>query len=166
MQLRCLPYKRMFIVHVFLCSLLTCNPDQSYILSRYVFQYRSQLAVGSSLTSLACANSRSSRLVIVHGLNGNKMEKWYLLGSAVLALGLNIPPYALGQYGCVHPYISSNLIIDILQLERRKRDLLVQHAKRFPSFAMGDWNALILDPVHSMWRDCHVLHCHHPHVAN
>jgi len=39
------------------------------------------------------------QLVIVHGLNGNKMEKWYLLGSAVLALGLNIPPYALGQYG-------------------------------------------------------------------
>src|ERR1700730_11548764 len=102
MQLRCLPHKCMFIFHVFhQGSLLTCNPDQSHILSRYVFQYRPQLAVGSSLASPACVNSRSSRLVIVHGLNGNKMEKWYLLGSAVLALGLNIPPYALGQYGYV-----------------------------------------------------------------
>lgn len=39
------------------------------------------------------------QLVIVHGVNGNHMEKWYLLGSTIMTLGLNIPPYALGQYG-------------------------------------------------------------------
>jgi hypothetical protein len=39
------------------------------------------------------------RLVLVHGVNGQKMEKFYLLGSAFMALVLVIPPYAAGQYG-------------------------------------------------------------------
>jgi hypothetical protein len=39
------------------------------------------------------------QLVIVHGVNGNAMEKYYLIGSTILSLALNIPPYALGQYG-------------------------------------------------------------------
>ncbi|KAJ8514376.1 hypothetical protein ONZ45_g8086 [Pleurotus djamor] len=39
------------------------------------------------------------RLVVVHGVNGQMMEKYYLICSAVLAMILVIPPYAAGQYG-------------------------------------------------------------------
>ena len=41
------------------------------------------------------------RLVLVHGLNGNKMEKWYLIGSTLVACALNVPVYALNQFGYV-----------------------------------------------------------------
>ena len=97
----------MFIVHI-----------STYAhISNFVFGI---LAVGSSLPSLACVDSRSSRLVVVHGLsyskplNRNDMEKWLVQ-----------------QYGCVHvPYVSGDLINDpFLQVEHRKRDLLVRHSK-------------------------------------
>ncbi|KAF9260000.1 hypothetical protein L218DRAFT_947097 [Marasmius fiardii PR-910] len=39
------------------------------------------------------------QLVIVHGMNGKRLEKFYLIGSALLALALVIPPYATHQYG-------------------------------------------------------------------
>jgi hypothetical protein len=39
------------------------------------------------------------QLVIVHGVNGNMMEKYYIIGSFVFALALNIPVYAQGHYG-------------------------------------------------------------------
>ncbi|KAF8187054.1 hypothetical protein K438DRAFT_2019733 [Mycena galopus ATCC 62051] len=38
-------------------------------------------------------------LVLVHGINGNKMEKYYILGAILLTLGCNIPPYAAGALG-------------------------------------------------------------------
>ncbi|KAJ6538001.1 hypothetical protein B0H19DRAFT_1382605 [Mycena capillaripes] len=39
------------------------------------------------------------QLVIVHRVNGQQMEKWYIWGSIILALALTVPPYALKQYG-------------------------------------------------------------------
>ncbi|KAK1223056.1 hypothetical protein PQX77_014055 [Marasmius sp. AFHP31] len=39
------------------------------------------------------------QLVVVHGMNGKRLEKFYLIGSAVLACALVIPPYAAHQYG-------------------------------------------------------------------
>ncbi|KAJ6487891.1 hypothetical protein C8R45DRAFT_1144505 [Mycena sanguinolenta] len=39
------------------------------------------------------------QLVLVHGANGQKMEKWYILGAILLTLGCNIPPYAAGALG-------------------------------------------------------------------
>ncbi|KAJ6487938.1 hypothetical protein C8R45DRAFT_261762 [Mycena sanguinolenta] len=39
------------------------------------------------------------QLVLVHGVNGTKMEKWYILGAILLTLGCNIPPYAAGALG-------------------------------------------------------------------
>ncbi|KAG9224370.1 hypothetical protein PLEOSDRAFT_159773 [Pleurotus ostreatus PC15] len=39
------------------------------------------------------------QLVIVHRLNGQKLEKYYLIVSAVIAIVLAVPPYATGQYG-------------------------------------------------------------------
>ncbi|KAJ8089885.1 hypothetical protein PM082_018463 [Marasmius tenuissimus] len=39
------------------------------------------------------------QLVVVHGMNGRRLEKYYLIGSAVLACALIIPPYAAHQYG-------------------------------------------------------------------
>jgi hypothetical protein len=39
------------------------------------------------------------RLVVVHGKNGQRLEKYYLIGSALLAFALVIPPYAAHQYG-------------------------------------------------------------------
>ncbi|KAF4592655.1 hypothetical protein EYR38_008354 [Pleurotus pulmonarius] len=39
------------------------------------------------------------QLVIVHRLNGQRLEKYYLVVSAIIAIVLAVPPYATGQYG-------------------------------------------------------------------
>ncbi|KAJ7267038.1 hypothetical protein B0H12DRAFT_1099286, partial [Mycena haematopus] len=39
------------------------------------------------------------QLVLVHGVNGTRMEKWYILGAIFLTLSCNIPPYAAGALG-------------------------------------------------------------------
>ncbi|KAL0572639.1 hypothetical protein V5O48_009325 [Marasmius crinis-equi] len=39
------------------------------------------------------------QLVVVHGMNGKRLEKFYLIGSTVLAFALVVPPYAAHQYG-------------------------------------------------------------------
>lgn len=39
------------------------------------------------------------RLVVVHGMNGRRMERFYVIGSLFMSLLLTIPPYATGQYG-------------------------------------------------------------------
>jgi hypothetical protein len=41
------------------------------------------------------------RLVLVHGVNGQKLEKYYLLGTTILSLALNVPTMALHQFGYV-----------------------------------------------------------------
>lgn len=44
------------------------------------------------------------RLVVVHGFNGQTMEKYYIVGSVFVAICLTVPPYAAGQYGLVGSY--------------------------------------------------------------
>ncbi|KAJ7359458.1 hypothetical protein DFH08DRAFT_952592 [Mycena albidolilacea] len=39
------------------------------------------------------------QLVLVHGVNGQKMEKYYVLGAVLLTLACNVPPYAVGAFG-------------------------------------------------------------------
>ncbi|KAJ7835998.1 hypothetical protein B0H13DRAFT_2369046 [Mycena leptocephala] len=39
------------------------------------------------------------QLVVVHRVNGQQMEKWYIWGPIIWALALTVPPYALKQYG-------------------------------------------------------------------
>ncbi|KAI0685276.1 hypothetical protein BC835DRAFT_533554 [Cytidiella melzeri] len=39
------------------------------------------------------------QLVVVHHVNGQKMEKYYIVGAALLALAITVPPYAAKQYG-------------------------------------------------------------------
>ncbi|KAF7326829.1 hypothetical protein MSAN_02495200 [Mycena sanguinolenta] len=39
------------------------------------------------------------QLVVVHGKNGQQLEKYYLIGSTLLAFALVIPPYAAHEYG-------------------------------------------------------------------
>ncbi|KAJ7263486.1 hypothetical protein C8J57DRAFT_1333658 [Mycena rebaudengoi] len=39
------------------------------------------------------------QLVVVHQVNGQKMEKFYIAGSILISLCLTVPPYALKQYG-------------------------------------------------------------------
>ncbi|KAJ7476398.1 hypothetical protein B0H11DRAFT_1810087 [Mycena galericulata] len=39
------------------------------------------------------------QLVVVHQVNGQKMEKFYIFGSILISLCLTVPPYALKQYG-------------------------------------------------------------------
>ncbi|KAJ7657257.1 hypothetical protein DFH06DRAFT_1131767 [Mycena polygramma] len=39
------------------------------------------------------------QLVVVHQVNGQKMEKYYIWGSILIALGLTVPAYASKQYG-------------------------------------------------------------------
>ncbi|KAJ7088786.1 hypothetical protein B0H15DRAFT_981755, partial [Mycena belliarum] len=38
-------------------------------------------------------------LVLVHGCNGQRLEKWYIIGTSVLCALVTIPPYAAGQFG-------------------------------------------------------------------
>ncbi|TFK31611.1 hypothetical protein BDQ12DRAFT_716899 [Crucibulum laeve] len=39
------------------------------------------------------------QVVLVHGLNGTKLEKYYLIGTTMLSLALNVPTFALHQFG-------------------------------------------------------------------
>ncbi|KAJ7138154.1 hypothetical protein C8R44DRAFT_766945 [Mycena epipterygia] len=39
------------------------------------------------------------QLVLVYGVNGNMMEKYYIIGSSLLSLTCSITPYAAGQLG-------------------------------------------------------------------
>ncbi|KAF5376417.1 hypothetical protein D9615_008582 [Tricholomella constricta] len=39
------------------------------------------------------------QLVLVHGVNGKMMEKYYVIVTVVLSLALNVPTYALGEFG-------------------------------------------------------------------
>ncbi|KAJ6538118.1 hypothetical protein B0H19DRAFT_1270483 [Mycena capillaripes] len=39
------------------------------------------------------------QLVVIHGINGQKMEKYYIGGSILISLCLTVPPYAMKQYG-------------------------------------------------------------------
>ncbi|KAL0568958.1 hypothetical protein V5O48_013012 [Marasmius crinis-equi] len=39
------------------------------------------------------------QLVVVHRVNGKKMERFYIFGSIIFALCLTVPPYAAKQYG-------------------------------------------------------------------
>ncbi|KAJ7323990.1 hypothetical protein DFH08DRAFT_640179, partial [Mycena albidolilacea] len=39
------------------------------------------------------------RLVVIHQINGQKMEKFYIFGSIIISLCLTVPPYAAKQYG-------------------------------------------------------------------
>ncbi|KAJ7359429.1 hypothetical protein DFH08DRAFT_1074907 [Mycena albidolilacea] len=39
------------------------------------------------------------QLVLVHGVNGQQMEKYYILGAVLLTLACNVPPYAAGALG-------------------------------------------------------------------
>ncbi|EIM79404.1 uncharacterized protein STEHIDRAFT_116593 [Stereum hirsutum FP-91666 SS1] len=44
-------------------------------------------------------NQSSRANFVVHGLNGRRMEKFYVIGSLFMSILLTIPPYATGQYG-------------------------------------------------------------------
>ncbi|KAF5376416.1 hypothetical protein D9615_008583 [Tricholomella constricta] len=39
------------------------------------------------------------QLVLVHGVNGQRLEKYYVLGTIILSLALNVPTMALHQFG-------------------------------------------------------------------
>ncbi|KAJ7890113.1 hypothetical protein B0H14DRAFT_2336512, partial [Mycena olivaceomarginata] len=39
------------------------------------------------------------QLVVVHGKNGQRLEKYYLIGATLLSFAVVIPPYAAHQYG-------------------------------------------------------------------
>ncbi|KAJ7024638.1 hypothetical protein C8F04DRAFT_1400997 [Mycena alexandri] len=39
------------------------------------------------------------QLVLVHGVNGQRMEKYYLSAAAIMTLACTIPPYAAGAFG-------------------------------------------------------------------
>ncbi|KAF7365741.1 hypothetical protein MVEN_00447900 [Mycena venus] len=46
-----------------------------------------------------CCIALNLPLVLVFGVNGNKMEKYYIVGSVILCLACNIPPLAYGKLG-------------------------------------------------------------------
>ncbi|KAF7343993.1 hypothetical protein MVEN_01688500 [Mycena venus] len=46
-----------------------------------------------------CCMALNLQLVLIHGVNGLKMEKYYVIGSSLLVAGCNLPPLAGGQLG-------------------------------------------------------------------
>ncbi|KAJ7478897.1 hypothetical protein FB451DRAFT_1395511 [Mycena latifolia] len=46
-----------------------------------------------------CCIALNLQLVLIFGVNGNKMEKYYLLGAAILCGACNIPPWVVGKFG-------------------------------------------------------------------
>lgn len=71
------------------------------IFELYAVHYRAEFAVsGDRFFGAASFTYLSSpRLVVAHGINGQRMEKFYLIGSAAMSAILTVPPYAAGQYG-------------------------------------------------------------------
>ncbi|KAJ7241306.1 hypothetical protein B0H12DRAFT_1024172, partial [Mycena haematopus] len=57
-----------------------------------------QLTLEMSSFLLFCV-ALNLQLVIIHGINAPKLEKFYIFGSIIISLCLTIPPYALKQYG-------------------------------------------------------------------
>ncbi|ESK83011.1 hypothetical protein Moror_11763 [Moniliophthora roreri MCA 2997] len=60
-----------------------------------------QFTLQSSSFLLFCI-ALNLHLVIVHDVNGQRMEKYYIIVSALVAITLVVPPYAAGQYGWDH----------------------------------------------------------------
>ncbi|KAJ6464692.1 hypothetical protein DFH09DRAFT_547836 [Mycena vulgaris] len=46
-----------------------------------------------------CCIALNLQLVLVYGVNGNKMEKYYIAGSALLCAVCNVPPWIAGELG-------------------------------------------------------------------
>lgn len=91
---------------------LTESPVMVYSFS-YVFQRFLRPVLPSTCSKLQYnvagellidGHRRSSRLVVVHHINGQRMEKYYLIGSTLLCLALNVPPLALDQFGWNQAY--------------------------------------------------------------
>ncbi|VDB86917.1 unnamed protein product [Peniophora sp. CBMAI 1063] len=57
-----------------------------------------QLTLRMSTFLLFCI-ALNLQLVVVHGIRGKHLEKYYVACSLVMALIITIPPYAAGQYG-------------------------------------------------------------------
>ncbi|KAJ7926253.1 hypothetical protein B0H13DRAFT_2653970 [Mycena leptocephala] len=53
--------------------------------------------------SLFCCMAVNLQLVLIHGVNGNKMEKYYLLTATFLCAACNIPPLVSGVFGWYPP---------------------------------------------------------------
>ncbi|KAJ6462820.1 hypothetical protein DFH09DRAFT_1347497 [Mycena vulgaris] len=51
------------------------------------------------------------QLVLIHGVNGQKMEKYYILGALALPLACSIPPYAAGAFGVYDPMRSTEPLV-------------------------------------------------------
>ncbi|KAJ6578389.1 hypothetical protein B0H19DRAFT_931021, partial [Mycena capillaripes] len=48
---------------------------------------------------LLCCVAHNLQLVVVHQINGQKLEKFYICGSILISLGLTASPFALKQLG-------------------------------------------------------------------
>ncbi|KAJ7822637.1 hypothetical protein B0H14DRAFT_3470618 [Mycena olivaceomarginata] len=57
-----------------------------------------QLTLEISSFLLFCV-ALNLQLVVVHQINGQKLEKFYIYGSILISLCLTVPPFALKQYG-------------------------------------------------------------------
>ncbi|KAK7043180.1 hypothetical protein VNI00_008534 [Paramarasmius palmivorus] len=79
-----------------LCS--TGRIDDFYAGCLTYTSFVEQLTLELSSFLLFCI-ALNLQLVVVHGVNGQRMEKFYLIISALLTIVLVVPPYAAGQYG-------------------------------------------------------------------
>lgn len=86
--------------------------------------------------------------MLVHGFDGQRLEKYYFIGSVALSLALTIPPYATHQYGwdaafkdCwyANPDPKAQLAWQVHIFFRE----VGEHGTKHPS---ADWHAVDLDP--------------------
>lgn len=99
------------------------STDHPRIFELHAFLCRSQSPV--------CLYSASSywhylipiRLVVVHGYNGRKNEKFYLIGSVVMSALITIPAYAAGQYGWAVLFVCFSIYLSLMhRWDRSEKD--------------------------------------------
>ncbi|KAJ7920860.1 hypothetical protein B0H13DRAFT_2318916 [Mycena leptocephala] len=91
--------------------LLIYGLGANIVLSSTMFLNMKETAPGCSLlaffavtspllsASMFCCIALNLQLVLVYGVNGNMMEKYYVLGAVFLSAACTIPPFAAGELG-------------------------------------------------------------------
>ncbi|KAJ7792161.1 hypothetical protein B0H14DRAFT_2932751 [Mycena olivaceomarginata] len=87
------PYLNRVSFRLLICASSKCCPWVAHVHQRKGGRW------GLCSACMFCCIALNLPLVIVFGVNGNKMEKFYIIGSVILCLACNIPPLAYGKLG-------------------------------------------------------------------
>ncbi|THU84223.1 hypothetical protein K435DRAFT_971275 [Dendrothele bispora CBS 962.96] len=98
---RLLAYSLFFNILYGIASAVTAAQDEPSSLCTFgAFAVNFTLSFALFLTTCIAINLQ---LVLVHNVNGKKMEKYYIIGTTIFSIVLTVPAYGLGQYGFHQP---------------------------------------------------------------